>query len=172
MHTGTEISAAFMQQNDKKSWKATNLARQTGDLVHFTSTNGMVTLIYYCNDNRFAVKFNKYVASWGDYTKAIARAMFTVLNTLKSAGLPFDAPANLAGMVIECTTTETTEVFVRYKGEVTTDNLLERMDASINAELAREAVSYRSQDGCPDEGCPHYGTAHSHPGDNVLPPVL
>jgi hypothetical protein len=163
MHTGTEISAAFMQQNDKKSWKATNLARQTGDLVHFTSTNGMVTLVYHCNDNRFAVKFNKYVASWGDYTKAIARAMFVVLNTLKSAGLPFDAPANLAGMMIECTTTETTEVFVRYQGEVNTDNLLERMDASINA-LAREATVFVPEDGN------EYREGDVAPG--TLPPVL
>jgi hypothetical protein len=167
MHTGTEISAAFMQQNDKKSWKATNLARQTGDLVHFTSTNGMVTLVYYCNDNRFAVKFNKYVASWGDYTKAIARAMFTVLNTLKSAGLPFDAPANLAGMVIECTTTETTEVFVRYQGEVNTDNLLERMDASINA-LAREATVHPL--GFPRMKQRSTGRRCVAPG--TLPPVL
>jgi hypothetical protein len=118
--TGAEIAAAFMQQNDKRTWKArsVNRARNTvaGDVVHFESTGGMVSLMYYVESGQFAVKFNKFHGAWGDYVKAIARSLFVVLNTLKSAGLPFDAPATLAGMVIECTTTDDNLTRVRWPG--------------------------------------------------------
>lgn len=119
--TGAEIAAAFMQQNEKRTWKArcVNRARQNGpqgDVVHFEAQGGMVALMYYPDDGRFAVKFNKFQGAWGDYIKAIARSLFTVLNTLKSAGLPFDAPASLAGMVIEATTTDDNLTYVRWPG--------------------------------------------------------
>jgi hypothetical protein len=116
--SGTEIAAAFMQQNDKRTWKAraVNRPRASGhtDVVHFDSQGGMVALMYYTETGLFAVKFNKFQGAWGDYIKAIARSLFVVLNTLKSAGLPFDAPASLAGMVIEATTTDDTTTYVRW----------------------------------------------------------
>lgn len=118
--TGQEIAAAFMQQNDKRTWKARCVNRQratgVGDVVHFESAGGMVALMYYPDTGRFAVKFNKFHGAWGDYVKAIARSLFTVLNTLKSAGLPFDAPSSLAGMVIEATTTDDNLTYVRWPG--------------------------------------------------------
>jgi hypothetical protein len=118
--TGAEIAAAFMQQNDKRTWKArsVNRARSSGpgDVVHFESTGGMVSLMYYVDTRKFAVKFNKFHGAWGDYIKAIARSLFVVLNTLKSAGLPFDAPPSLAGMVIEAVTTDDNLTFVSWPG--------------------------------------------------------
>jgi hypothetical protein len=118
--TGPEIAAAFMQQNDKKTWRARSVSRArstgAGDVVHFESQGGMVSLMYYVDTGQFAVKFNKYHGAWGDYIKAIARSLFVVLNTLKSAGLPFDAPASLAGMVIEATTTDDNLTRVRWPG--------------------------------------------------------
>lgn len=110
MASAAEIAIAFNQNNDKKVWKA----RAMGAVVHFTTVQGMVSLQYNTEDGRFAVKFNKLVAAWGDYVKAIARSLHVVLNTLKSAGLPFDAPPTLAGMVIEAVTTEDNTVFVRW----------------------------------------------------------
>lgn len=119
--TGPEIAAAFMQQNDKRTWKARSVNRTrngpAGDVVHFESSGGMVSLLYYVETGKFAVKFNKFHGAWGDYIKAIARSLFTVLNTLKSAGLPFDAPPSLAGMVIECTTTDDNLTLVRWPGQ-------------------------------------------------------
>jgi hypothetical protein len=116
--TGAEIAAAFTQQNDKKSWKARcGVRTNIGDVVYFEATNGMVSLMYRVDTGQFAVKFTKFQGAWGDYVKAIARSLFTILNTLKSAGLPFDAPATLAGMVIESTTTDTTDVYVRWPGQ-------------------------------------------------------
>jgi hypothetical protein len=116
--TGPEIAAAFMQQNDKRTWRArsVNRARATGpgDVVHFEAQGAMVALMYYVDTGKFAVKFNKFHGAWGDYIKAIARSLFVVLNTLKSAGLPFDAPPTLAGMVIEATTTDDTTTYVRW----------------------------------------------------------
>jgi hypothetical protein len=119
--TGAEVAAAFMQQNDKKTWKARAVNRQRAngqtDVVHFESTNGMISLMYYVEAKQFAVKFNKFHGAWGDYIKAIARSLFVVLNTLKSAGLPFDAPPTLAGMVIEAVTTDDTTTLVRWPGQ-------------------------------------------------------
>jgi hypothetical protein len=115
--TGNEIAAAFMQQNEKRTWKARCVSRQgKGDTVYFESQGGMVALVYTPDDGRFAVKFTKFQGAWGDYIKAIARSLFTVLNTLKSAGLPFDAPPTLAGMAIEATTTDDNLTYVRWPG--------------------------------------------------------
>jgi hypothetical protein len=115
--TGNEIAAAFMQQNEKRTWKARCVSRQgKGDTVYFESQGGMVALVYMPDDGRFAVKFTKFQGAWGDYIKAIARSLFTVLNTLKSAGLPFDAPPTLAGMAIEATTTDDNLTYVRWPG--------------------------------------------------------
>lgn len=113
---GAEIAVAFNQQNDKRSWKA-NAASKGRDIVYFNSTGGMVSLLYHVQDKRFAVKFNKFQGAWGDYIKAIARSLFVVLNTLKSAGLPFEAPLTLAGMEIIATTTDDTTTYVRWAGD-------------------------------------------------------
>lgn len=127
MLTGAEIAAAFMQHNDKRTWKARNVnrARSTGagDVVHFEANGGMVALMYYPDTGQFAVKFNKFQGAWGDYIKAIARSLYTVLNTLKAAGLPFDAPTTLAGMVIEATTTEDNLTYVRWPGTNTVEHV-------------------------------------------------
>lgn len=116
---GNEIANAFNQQNDKKIWKARclNRLRKDGlsDVVHFESKGGMVALEYQVEPARFAVKFNKFQGAWGDYIKAISRSLYTVLNTLKSAGMPFEAPQSLAGMVIEATSTDDNTVYVAWK---------------------------------------------------------
>ncbi len=116
-YTAAEIATAFMQQNDKTSWEARSLSRETGDVVIFKSTTGMISLMYTPHDDRFIVKFNKFQGAWGDYIGAIARSMFTVLHTLKSAGLAFDAPPSIDGMVIEATTSEDSDVRVRWPGQ-------------------------------------------------------
>ncbi len=113
MFDATTVAAAFNQQNDKKYWEA----RAFPPNVHFLSKTGMVQLVYHTETNQFAVKFVKFHAVWGDYIKAIARSMYVVLNTLKSAGLPFEAPPSLAGMAILATTTADNTVFVKYAGE-------------------------------------------------------
>lgn len=116
-----EIAAAFNQQNDKRNWKARALGTTRKDspaqLVNFSSTAGMVALEYDCETGKFAVKFNKFTGAWGDYIKAIARSLHVVLNTLKSAGLPFEAPPTLAGIVVEAVTTDDNTVHVRWQGE-------------------------------------------------------
>lgn len=135
--SGAEISAAFMQQNDKRMWKArcVNRNRASGhtDVVHFESTGGMVALMYYVETGQFAVKFNKFHGAWGDYIKAIARSLFVVLNTLKSAGLPFDAPPTLAGMRIEAVTTDDTTTFVSWPGAASQHSWRDNQVARLNA---------------------------------------
>lgn len=118
---GTEIAAAFNTMNDKRHWSARAVSRErkgeVTDVVHFEARGGMISLAYHVADGRFAVVFNKFHGAWGDYTKAIARSLFVVLNTLKAGGLPFEAPPSLAGMVIEAVTTDDNTVYVRWPGD-------------------------------------------------------
>lgn len=171
MITGNEIAAAFMQQNEKRTWKARCITRAgKGEAVYFESQGGMVALVYTPEDGRFAVKFTKFQGAWGDYIKAIARSLFTVLNTLKSAGLPFDAPPTLAGMLIEATTTEDNLTYVRWPGP---EGSWERARAALEPEgepgLAEglEAAGFAPAD---LEGLPEGVTAFV--GTKPLPPVL
>jgi hypothetical protein len=100
----------------------------------------MVALMYYVDTGKFAVKFNKFHGAWGDYIKAIARSLFVVLNTLKSAGLPFDAPPTLAGMVIEATTTDDTTTYVRWPAPAREDSVgeLEALKHDLGRVVQRE----------------------------------
>ena len=112
---GHSIALAFNTANQKKSWTARASVRSGGvDVVHFTSANGMVTLVYEVADNRFAVKFNKLHGAWGDYITAIARSLYGVLNTLKAAGLAFEAPPSPEGIEIVATKGAANTVYVRY----------------------------------------------------------
>lgn len=118
MYTGQELMIAFNTQNDKKVWSATARKSANGaDVVHFSTTNGMVSLIFDCAAERFMVKFNKFQGAWGDYTKAISRSLYTVLTTLKSAGLAFEAPPSIVGVEIVMTIGDDNSVYVRWPGQ-------------------------------------------------------
>lgn len=109
---------AFNTQNEKKGWTARASSRpQAGlDLVHFSSPSGLVSLTYNAFDGKFQVKFHKFHATWGDYIKSIAKALYYVLTVLKSAGLPFEAPLSPAGIQIIATATEDNTVYVEWPG--------------------------------------------------------
>lgn len=108
--TAEEIVSAFVQQNENRSWEVQAYAGRT---VHFTG-KGLISLIYEVETGLWRVKFNKFQASWGDYIKAIARSFHTVLNTLKRAGLPVDAPPTHSGIEIIATSSDDNTVFVRW----------------------------------------------------------
>lgn len=110
------IALAFNTANDKKTWIARANSRPAGgtDMVHFNAQNGMVTLSYNAVDGKFTVKFNKLHGAWGDYVTAIARSLYVVLNTLKAAGLPFEAPPSPEGVEIIATKGAANVVYVRY----------------------------------------------------------
>lgn len=105
-----DVANAFNQQNDKKNWKAVC----TGELVHFSSTSGMVALVYDAADGTFAVKFNKFQGAFGDYVQAIRRGLFSVLNSLKSAGLPFEGPATVDDMEVVISARDADKVFASW----------------------------------------------------------
>lgn len=115
---GVEIATAFNAINDKRHWKAKSVQRERNsgalDVVHFDQINGMVTLSYDVEKGRFAVKFHKLQAAWGDYIKGIGRSLYVVLNTLKAAGLPFDAPTSMVGLVVVAETGDNGEVWVSF----------------------------------------------------------
>lgn len=116
--SASEIAMAFSTQSDKKGWNArTNSKPEKGmDLVHFTSPSGLVSLVYNAIDGTFQVRFHKMHATWGDYIKAIAKALYYVLTVLKSAGLPFDAPPSAAGIRVIATASVDNTVYVEWPG--------------------------------------------------------
>lgn len=114
-----EIMIAFNTQNDKKVWTAQARTSANGaDAVYFGTTNGMVSLVYHVEAKQFAVRFHKFQGAWGDYIKAISRSLYTVLTTLKSAGLPFEAPPSIVGVEIVTTVGDDNSVYVRWPGMI------------------------------------------------------
>lgn len=98
--TAVTIALAFNQQNARKAWTARANSRDEAERVHFASTTGLVKLVYDVRERIWLVEFTKVSAAWGDYIRAIARSFHIVLSTLKSAGLPFEAPTSDDGIVI------------------------------------------------------------------------
>ena len=127
--TSAEIALAFNGANTRKTWTArANSRPETGrDMVHFATTTGIVGLAYNVSDGRFQVTFNKFHSAWGDYVKAVARALHVVLSTLKAAGLPFDAPPSAAGVELIVTASDDATTYVRWEPPVTGLDKIERM---------------------------------------------
>lgn len=112
-----EISLGFNSVNERKSWSARPNSRSASgeETVHFTAPSNLVALVYECSTGRFAVRFNKFQATWGDYCRSIARSLHVVLSTLEQAGLPFRAPETDEGIEIICTVTDTAVTYVRWE---------------------------------------------------------
>lgn len=113
-----EIATAFNTCVTRDSWHARASARS----VVFTSAKGIVTLTMDVDARTFKVTFKRARATFVDYTKAVARSLFVVLGALKAAGLPFEAPASLVGIVVESRPTEGSDVYVEWRprpGEIT-----------------------------------------------------
>lgn len=116
--TGAEIVIAFNTVNEKRGWtcRAHSSPEKGLDLVHFHTPSGLIDLTYNAMDGRFAVKFKKYQAAWGDYIRAISRALYYVLSTFKASGLPFDAPLSPSGITITATVGDDNSVYVAWSG--------------------------------------------------------
>ena len=91
-YTSPQIVAAFLDANELVGWSARSYTTEESDQVHFTCPSTLVKLVYDCREGCFLVTFQKLVAGWGDYTKAIARACHYVLKTLQAGGLDFTPP--------------------------------------------------------------------------------
>jgi hypothetical protein len=145
-----ELAGAFNQQNDKRYIRARpvkHAAKGASDVVYFENAQGLSTLIYFVRDGRWAVKFNKFNANWTDYIRSIARMFQTTLSTLKSAGLPFEAPPpDLNGIVIEATVGPGDQVFVRYQGEGDWQNY-EPLDVTALPEEPDDEPQEESEEG-------------------------
>lgn len=126
-----EVALAFNGINERKSWVARPYSSNGSEAVHFTTSQNLVTLVLECDTGRFQVRFNKLHAAWGDYIRAISRSLYVVLNTLKAAGLPFDAPADTDGIEIVATATATALTYVRWPHQTP-----ETVETAIMPELA------------------------------------
>lgn len=98
--TAADIVMAFGQENTRRGWnaRAHSKPEEGIDLVNFYGPSALVQLTYNAMTGEFTVRFNKFHSSFGDYLNAIARALVYVLQTLKRAGLPFDAPQSPKGV--------------------------------------------------------------------------
>ena len=98
--TAAEIVLAFNQENTRQKWhaRAHSKPEEGQDLVNFYGPSSLIQLTYNAVTGDFMVRFNKYQSSFGDYLNAISRALIYVLQTLKKAGLPFDAPQSPKGV--------------------------------------------------------------------------
>jgi hypothetical protein len=92
--TAEEIASAFNAFNDRKTWSARAMNTSEAGTVFFHGTSNMVVLSLDVATMTFSAKFVKFVAAWGDYVTGISRSLFVVLNTLKAAGLPIEAPTS------------------------------------------------------------------------------
>jgi hypothetical protein len=102
--TAELIAEAFGVNCPKKNWAARVVKVTRGDklteLVSFKDRQGLISIVYDTERQRFSVTFEKALASWGDYNNAIAKWLQTVLTALQAGGLPFEAPASLDDIII------------------------------------------------------------------------
>jgi hypothetical protein len=117
-----DVATAFNTASIRKTWTARHNSRSDSgrETVHFTTPQNLVTIVYVCETNKFAVRFNKFHAAWGDYMYSIANALYVVLTTLKAAGLPFEAPDDVDGIEIIATVArgQMTDTYVRWEPPV------------------------------------------------------
>lgn len=153
--TAAAIALAFNTQNMRKVWSARANSRDNMERVHFTTETGMVKLTYDVRENTFRVDFMKVHAAWGDYVRAAARALHVVLTTLKSAGLPFDAPDDDEGVTIRTTTGAEGAITVAYEAPPTVASAImpEQFKAersiAMSAALGAAYSPERKPDGAP-----------------------
>lgn len=102
-----DLAEAFHTNCPKRNWKArVSSITRAGELVeqvHFADRQGLVSFTYDMKAGefrRFAVTFEKALASWGDYCAAIAKGVHTILSALQAGGLPFIAPNSLEDIAI------------------------------------------------------------------------
>lgn len=99
--TADKVADAF---NDRtpEHWRARPYlkGRNNGvfNAVSFTYRRGLIRLLMDCDaplGRGFQVKFEKHMASFGDYTNAIQKALYMVLASLRDAGLAPEVAADL-----------------------------------------------------------------------------
>jgi hypothetical protein len=100
-YSAPQIVAAFLDANQVAGWSARSYTTEASDFVHFTVPSKLVRVSYDCEQGHFLISFEKLVASWGDYVKAIARSCHYILKTLQAGGLEFTPPDSETAMRIE-----------------------------------------------------------------------
>lgn len=141
MYNALHIADAFNQLSERKHWRAKALCNRRvspDDVVQFTSNN-LVQLELNCTTGEWSITFKSFVSAWGDYIGSIRRSFFTVLNTLASAALPFDAPISLDHMAVR--------IDCKSDGRVVVSWFLDRaLEAPIGLTL-EQATAYENNFG-------------------------
>jgi len=99
-YTGAQIVAAFLDANETAGWAARSYSTESLDQVHFTTPSKLVKVTYDCKEGVFLIGFEKLLAGWNDYVRAIARTVHYILKTLQAGGLDFLPPDSAEGVQI------------------------------------------------------------------------
>lgn len=100
-YSAPQIVAAFLDANTVAGWGARSYTTDSLEQVHFNSPSRLVNIKYDCKQQAFVIGFEKVLAGWGEYVRAIARATHYILKTLQAGGLDFLAPDSADSVVIE-----------------------------------------------------------------------
>lgn len=96
-----EIAAGFNSVAERQYWRASIAGTRVHPEVHFNSRASMVRVSYRITPGDFIVSFTKSSAAFGDFLASAHRSLVQVLESLKAAGLPFDAPLLMARLRVE-----------------------------------------------------------------------
>ncbi len=90
--TAHDIATAFDTGNERKTWTCRKFTSNDIEQVIFKVGSDLIELNYNCNTMKTEVTFKKFIASWGDYCKAITRSYYYVLHCLQRGGIPMTIP--------------------------------------------------------------------------------
>lgn len=114
-YSAAQIVAAFLDANNTSGWSARSYSSEGLEQVHFTTPSKLVKVTYDCQQALFLIKFEKLVANWNDYIRAIARTVHYILKTLQAGGLDFAAPDSESAIEVCVTQGSNGLTFVRAK---------------------------------------------------------
>lgn len=117
--TAHDIAIAFDTGNERKTWSCRKYQSNDIEQVIFKVGSELIELVYNCNTMKTEVTFRKFIASWGDYCKAITRSYFYVLHCLRRGGVPLSMPRKHD----ECT------ILIKIEGEARIRTFVEYNEA-------------------------------------------
>lgn len=90
--TADDIVQSFNIAVERKYWKARLGSAAKVPTVHFNSVSSMVQLVYYPENQRFAITFSKVSCAFGDFMASTYSALSQILTALKACGHEVAAP--------------------------------------------------------------------------------
>ena len=114
-YNAPQIVAAFQDANTQTKWGARSYTTESIDTVHFIVPSSLIKITLDCHTGEFLITFHKLHAAWGDYIRAITRALVYILKTVQAGGLDVDAPDHEEAAELTLRTTRMGQTAVRIR---------------------------------------------------------